>query len=209
MEKKVEARAAAIELRKQGESVKAIAKKLEISPASVSVWVREIQLTDEQRSRLRSQPRQQRESSKAKERRSNESKYYRYVAGQILAKDRKARIAEAAVLFRLALYGLIAYSSPFDGDKTDWLVENPHGRLLKVQVRWTKGNRKGLPCIPLRCSDGRKRQRRYRDDEFDFMVGYDLFTDTAYVLGREEVKKYKAAVSIKEEYAEKWNKLLL
>jgi hypothetical protein len=28
------------------------------------------------------------------------------------------------------------------------------------------------------------------------MVGYDLFTDTAYVLGREEVKKYKAAVSI-------------
>jgi len=207
MEKKLEAQRLAIGLRSQGKSVKAIAKELSVSPGSISIWVRGVQLTTEQRGILRSQPRQRTLSSKKMSRMGNESKYHKRVAHEELTRERKARIAEAAILFRLALHDLIAYSSPFDGDKTDWLVENSQGHLLKVQLRWTKGNKQGLPNIPLRCSDGRKHQRRYNDNELDFMVGYDLYTDTAYVMSRDELKGYKAAISIQEEFAEAWGKL--
>jgi predicted transcriptional regulator len=42
----------AIKLRKLGQSVKEISKKLNVSKSSVSVWVRNIKLTDKQRERL-------------------------------------------------------------------------------------------------------------------------------------------------------------
>lgn len=42
----------AIELRKQGESIKLIAKKLGVSPGSVSVWCRDVTLTIDQIERL-------------------------------------------------------------------------------------------------------------------------------------------------------------
>jgi transposase-like protein len=49
--KKME-RLQAIEMRKEGKSVRAITKELGVSKASVSYWVRDVLLTDEQRVRL-------------------------------------------------------------------------------------------------------------------------------------------------------------
>ena len=49
---KPEAKAAARELRRSGESVKVIAKKLAVSPGSVSRWTKDIQLTEDQRADL-------------------------------------------------------------------------------------------------------------------------------------------------------------
>jgi len=42
----------AIHLRRQGESIKEIAHKLHVAPSSVSIWVRDIELTNQQRQRL-------------------------------------------------------------------------------------------------------------------------------------------------------------
>jgi hypothetical protein len=76
-----------------------------------------------------------------------------------------------------------------------------------LQVRWVKQGRAGLPTIKLMCSAGRKKFRRYADDEFDAMIGYDLFTDTAYVFPREKISHLRALVTIADPYAEAWDLL--
>jgi transposase-like protein len=50
---KVEEKKKAVELRKQGESIKVIARKVGVSASSVSVWVRDISLTEEQKELLK------------------------------------------------------------------------------------------------------------------------------------------------------------
>ncbi len=49
---KSEEKRKAISLRQQGESIKDIAKKLHVAPSSISIWVRDVVLTIEQRQRL-------------------------------------------------------------------------------------------------------------------------------------------------------------
>jgi len=121
---------------------------------------------------------------------------------------RKAKIAEAATLLRMVLAGLEVYGSPFDGDKADWVVATRgHRHLSTVQVRWTKEGKHGLPTVSLQCSDGRKTLRRYRKGEFDFIVGYDLYTDTCYVWSWDDVAHLNRTVTVCSEAAERWNKI--
>jgi PD-(D/E)XK endonuclease len=144
-----------------------------------------------------------------KKSRGEESKHFQAVVWKNLSNQRRGRIAEAAVLFRLALHGFIVYASIYDGDKTDWLVEVPEtGRRLKLQVRCvTTPWKYGLPGVRLTCAEGHSNRRRYEKGEFDFIVGYYLFTDTAYVYSFDEVAQHKAFIAISKEYAEQWDKL--
>jgi hypothetical protein len=50
--------------------------------------------------------------------------------------------------------------------------------------------------------------RRYMDREFDFIVGYDLFRDTAYVFSWDEVSANKTTVTVSKDAAERWDKIL-
>jgi len=126
-----------------------------------------------------------------------------------LTRAETAKIAEAAVLLRLVVNRYNAFSPVFDGDRVDWLVEVPQtGRLVKVQVKTVKRARHGLPSVRLNCVEGHNTARRLRDDEFDFIVGYDFFTDIAYVWGNKEVAHLRTTVSITPEAAERWDKLL-
>jgi hypothetical protein len=131
------------------------------------------------------------------------------ICGQTLSQQRKGDIAEAAVLFRLMLHGFNVYASPFDGNRADWLAEVPDtGRILKLQVRWVNQPPEyGLPIVRLLCAHGHHKQRRYARGDFDFIVGYYLFNDTAYVFSFDEAANYKAGVAIAERHAERWDKL--
>ena len=72
-----------------------------------------------------------------------------------------------------------------------------------ASVKYVTQNAKhGLPGILLTCTEGHGRRRRYECGEFDFIVGYYLFNDTAYVYSFDEVTKYKTLVTISEEHAE-------
>ena len=135
----------------------------------------------------------------------------RNFAGLDYSRLQKAKIAEAAVMLRLVLQGFCPFGSVFDGDKTDWLVEIPQtGKVLKIQVKWAKGTKDiGLPLVNLQCAEGASGIRRYKKGEFDFIVGYVLFTDTAYVWSWNEVEHLKTSVSICTEAAEQWKKLLV
>ena len=138
-----------------------------------------------------------------------ESKYSIITKNIELTRHDKAKIAESAILFRLCLLKYIVYGSPFDGDKADWLIEthDTPGNTKRIQVRWVKTEAEGLPLISLVCMVHGK-QRRFQRGDFDFIIGYCLFNDTAYVYSFDETEKLKTRVSVCESAAEAWNKLL-
>lgn len=138
--------------------------------------------------------------------RGMESKFYHTVRGAELSRKRKGQIAESAVLFRLALHGFDTFGAVFDNDRIDWLVQVPNG-LVRLQVKWARHSRTGLPHMSLMCANGSTSYRRYRLDEFDFLVGYDLFSDTAYVFSSQELVGKKTAVAVSPDAAERWDKL--
>jgi len=180
-----------------------IAKILGVSKGSVSSWLKDHPLTDGE-VKLRwfrgGRP------SEAKE--TPPSKFYSAICVDTLSNQRKAKIAESAVMFRLVLHGFDPFGSVFDGDKADWLVEVPETRrTLRVQVRWARQEEVGRPLVPLRCGDGRGKSRPFRKGDFDFIVGYDLYDDTCYVWSWDEVQHLTSAISVCQEAAERWDKL--
>jgi hypothetical protein len=132
-------------------------------------------------------------------------------AGKVTSPLQKGKVAEVAVLLRMVIFGLRPYTSPFDGDRTDWIVEVPGtGRLWKVQVKLARDSldKVGLPSVSLRCCDGVRHHRKYRPEEFDFIVGYVLFTDTCYVWSQSEVEHLTTSVTVEESARERWDKLV-
>lgn len=175
------------------------------SKSTVYHWLRDLPLSPEERRirKIRSGSVSRRSKARAL---ASPSKFYLAVKASELDRNRKGRIAEAAVLFRLALLGFDVYGRMFDGQKADWVVDG-----VKLQVRfscWTR--RGGLPVTSLRCGGGprnTKKRRRLAEDEFDILVGYDLYTDTAFVWDREEVQHLRSGISACPEAAERWDKI--
>ncbi len=201
-----ELKEAVLKLRKQDRlSLCEIHSRTGVSKGTLSYWLKPYPLTKEERKALYAKGRGKFKYSPYKE----ESQHSKMVKGIEFTRKQKGDIAEAAVLFRLTLHRYITFGSPFDGDKADWLTIVPEtGNIWRIQVRWCAKNRViGAPFIPLKCCVGNRSTRRLRDDEFDFIVGYDLFTDTAYVFSSVEISKNKATISIRLDAAEAWHKL--
>ena len=202
---KVEMQKEAIRLRVEGrKSLLEISRELKVSKSSVSTWVRNYPLTEEE---IQEKGKTRNRWRAPKKDRGSPSWIHWLLKDKELTRDRKAKIAEAAVLLRLALHGFNVFGSVFDGDRTDWLIESPSGRVLKVQVKWASTKRHGLPTISLHCTEGHNKQRSYKVGEFDVIVGYDAYTDTAYVFTFDEVSNRSATVTIDEAAAERWDKL--
>ena len=112
-------------------------------------------------------------------------------------------------MLRLAILKFDVYKSVFDGEKLDIVAQSPNDvQLKKIQVRWCRKPKQGMGFITLTCSSGRNSSRRYTDDEFDFIIGYDFYTDACYVYGANELKHLKKSVSVEDEHAEAWHKIL-
>jgi hypothetical protein len=204
---KPELKAEAIRLRlEKRHSLREIEALTGAARGSLSGWLKPYPLTEAEK---KARSRLAKRYIPPKKSHGEESKHYRVIVWKNLTPYHKGRIAEAAVLFRLALHGFDAYASFFDGDKIDWLVRVPEtGKIFKLQVRCVNAtSRHGLPSVMLTCTEGHSRRRRYRQGEFDFIVGYYLFNDTAYVFSYDEVVKHKTYVTIAEAYAERWDKL--
>jgi transposase-like protein len=206
---KPELKSEAIRLRVERRlSLREIANLTGAAKGSLSLWLQPYPLTDEEK---RARSKVANRYSAPKKSHGEESKYYQAIVVQNLTNQQRGRVAEAAALFRLALHGFDVYKSVFDGDKVDCLVHVPEsGRILKLQVRCVHStSRHGLPVVRLKCADGHNKRRRYREGEFDFIIGYYLFNDTAYVFSYDEVVNHKTHVTIAEAYAERWDKLKL
>lgn len=113
-------------------SLNEIADVTGASKGSLSGWLKPYPLTDEER---RERQKVAKRYVAPKKDRGEVSKYYEAVAGRELTRQEKAKIAESAVAFRLALHGFHIYGSMYDGDKADWVVEVPEtGKFHKIQV---------------------------------------------------------------------------
>lgn len=203
---KQELAAQAIRLRVQDRrSLREIAEITGASKGSLSGWLKPYPLTEEER---RERQKSAKRYATPKKDRGEESRLHQATAGRDLSRLEKAKIAEAAVALRLAVHGYHIYGSMFDGDKPDWVVEVPEtGKFHKIQVRWVLKKMTGLPSINLKCTVGHNTQCRYAEGDFDFIVGYDLYSDTAFVYSAAEVASRKATVAVSWDHAERWDKL--
>lgn len=175
---------------------------------SLSTWLLDFPLTEAEKSfRILEGSKRPRNTKKD---RGSESWLYR-MASKDLTQSDKGHVAETAVLLRMLLNRFKVFGAKSDGEKADWIVEiSETGRIWKIQVKSTSGpNRttQGLPIVLLTCADGHNKRRRYLKGEFDFIVGHNLFTDTAYVWSWAELENQKTSVTITPEAEEAWHKL--
>lgn len=204
-------KAEAIRLRREERlSYKEIRGRVDVSMGSLTVWLKPFPLTDEEKKAKLAAPRFR--PGGATKSRGEASKFHQAVLGATLTRSRKGMIAEAAVLFRLVLHGFKPYRMGFDGDATDLLVETATARKIhRIQIKYATQGKHGLPTVSLGRTTwrgGKKAYReRYRDGEFDFLVGYNLYNDTAYVFSEAEVKNLRTGVTVSDATAERWDKL--
>lgn len=185
-------------------SIGEIEARLGVNRSTLHLWIKPYPLTQDEWRQKRANipvPRRKRKD------RGSESVLHRIVAGVSLTRQQKGRIAETAVLLRLLLHGFNPIRSPFDGDRTDWFVELSSKRIIRLQVKWAGQPTAGLPLVRLNCTEGHNRQRGFRDGEADVLVGYSLFTDTAYVWTWEEIRGRKTITVGAPSSKEAWHKL--
>lgn len=197
----------AIRLRKDERlSLDAIAKTIGIPLSTISLWVRDFPLTKEE-IRQRQVDNAKHLNVLNKKERKPTSKWFVF-CNQFIAwsKMEMANLAEAAIIFRFAMLKMPVYSSLFDGDKVDFVIKIGD-KLAKIQVRKCRDGTHGLPYISLKCANGRHALKRYDKGDFDFLIGYDLRSDTAYVFNETEVAHLGRAVTITDEAEEAWWKL--
>lgn len=134
------------------------------------------------------------------------SKFYAALSDS-LSPHQMGRLAEAAVLFRLTLHGFRVFRSVSDGDRADFVVlENE--RCIRLQVKCVKEpSSHGLPVVKLWRVEGFQKPRRYTEQELDFIVGYWLYNDTAYVYSMSEIRGNQMGKAITLDGAEAWHKL--
>ncbi len=194
----------ALQLRKEGRSFTEISKALGIQKSTVHLWVGKEPLTLEQRAALRSRINIAHTLAikKRTKLREPDSKFAQFVSS--LDREEKSIAAEIAVLFRLVIRKFRPMKPLFASDVGDWIVTKPNSRkVAKVQVKCTLAERHGLPSINLRSSN----RGRYKKGDFDFVVGYDLASDCAYVFPEIEVEGNTTRISITEDSKEAWSKL--
>lgn len=174
---------------------------------SISAWLRTCPLTSEEQTAKRLAARHHVGPRVPRLKYGIPSKMYE-LALQPLTSDRKSKIAEVAVMFRAVLVGLEVYGSPFDGDKADWIIARKNGRLLRLQVRSVGEGRYGRPTVSLLCSAGRNKFRRFREGEFDILVGYDLLNDAAYIWLWSDLINLKTSATVTDTALERWDKIV-
>ena len=125
------------------------------------------------------------------------------VEGQELSTARKGRIAEAAVAFRLALMGYEILRDMFEGNRTDFTVtRSGSDKYVRLQVKWARRVTHGRPFFDTR--NGEHGKIRHLNRQYcDFVVSYDLETDTAYVIPV-QVCEGLTNKSCDEQYVEAW-----
>lgn len=129
------------------------------------------------------------------------SKYYLLAQNETLSTDRKGEIAECAIMLRLCLHGLSPFKNIFDNDKADLVVRSFNGGLVKIQVKWAYTPHYGKPMIAVT----KNYNKTYDDGDIDFLVGYYLYSDIAYVFPWDLIREYKRNIKLVEKYKERWD----
>jgi len=210
----------AIKFRVEGKkSLKEISKILRISKSTASLWLRNYKLPSNELHRRiclaakkASKTKNKIKRERIEKEKAEGSKFFTAFKKNGLLKKREwiGKLSEAAVIFRLILNGFEIYSSIFDCDKIDFIIrKGREGKLIRLQAktvrRVKRGWGKGEGFIPLICQKGHYGRRKIGEKDFDFIVGYDLFSDSCYVFNKNQIRKNKTTIGIKRGIKEGWH----
>lgn len=180
-----------------------------ISNATLSMWLRDIPLPEEERRKKwnggRGIPRAPRRP---------DSKFLCWANLNTMSRREKAGAAKAAVMLRLYLAGLTPYWPDVEGSREDFLiVKEGYNRTARLQVKNALSQRSRIsglryrPTISIVCNEGHNSTRKYRETDMDFIVGYDITTDDAYVFAFAEAVKNANRITVTESALERWDKI--
>lgn len=117
----------------------------------------------------------------------------------LLSTSVKGRIAETATLLRLLLRGVEVYTPACEDGPRDLLVISK-GASFRIQVKLARrSNKLGFPVI----TAGKNNKKLYCVEDCDFIIAYDLFLDSCYVLPIKNV--VRPVMRLKDEFLENWS----
>jgi hypothetical protein len=101
------------------------------------------------------------------------------------------------------------YSSIFNGSVINIVaLNNDSGDFFKIQVKCTKNLRSTYtPHISTKHMVGHSTFANYTKKELDFLIGYDILNDVAYIFSWKDIKDKKATIAVTKNSKENWGKL--
>jgi len=202
-------KAEALRLRvEERKSFPEILSKIKVSKSTLSLWLQGYELSSaelQDRRKINGQ----RSATKLWAKRpagDRESHLSRVAAVNNLNSNQVGKLVEAVVLLRLTLHGFQVFGGVFDCERADWVVGFGDGPFLKIQVKTAKRGVHGAAVVCLTRSHDRG-SKRYKERDFDFLVGYDLFSDKAYVWSWAETAHLGSSISVCTDAVERWDKL--
>lgn len=201
------------ELRLKGETIYNISCYLKIPVTTVYKYVEGVSIPDKIKKEMEISRTVKRTDTIRKQRKKKWqgfNKFKEVISLKEYSKNTKANIAEAAVTYRLLIHDFSVYSSIFNGDRIDIIARNnKDNNLLKIQVKCIKKSSKGItPILSVKCMEGHYNFIQYQSKDIDFLIGYDIINDNAYVFSWNELKSKKESISVTIDSRENWNKLL-
>lgn len=193
-------------------SLREIRQDTGVGISTISLTLRDYPLTDDEL-----KVRRERTLKLARKANMARAQCHRVVDGkfweaiQVRAKttDQRGAIAEAAVIFRMKVWGFVPHIPMCPGGKSDVIVSIPEtGRHHRVQIKCVRRGTYGSPHCSLKSRRDGASSVRYGHDDFDFFVGYDLREDICYVFRYAEIKRFKSHLSVSTEAIERWDKFL-
>jgi len=167
-------------------SIKEIARAMGISPASASKYLKKTKLSEKELKERRQKGIELVSKNKLALKKQSEAENHKRYPSRGMSPSQKGRLAETAVIYRLAVMGILVYTPPYDGDACDFLADTPRG-LLKIQVKWASKGKYGSPRVALR-RFSRNVPKLYSKGDLDVLIGYHYFSDSFYLWNWEEVE---------------------
>ncbi len=203
---KAEFRAECVRLRVEDRmSLREISAKTGAPKGTLSYWLKDHPLTDAEKAVRAARANRYHAPRKERLPASGQSMI---IPMSSLSKERRGYLAELMVAARAAAYGMDAFKPLNGASVADWVLRNTDGHLCSVQVKWTKRGTSGLPYLSLQKTIGHNKPVRYAPGDFDFIVGYDYETDTAYVFSEADTNSNSFTITIRPDAAERWDKIL-
>lgn len=126
------------------------------------------------------------------------SKFARMVDIESLSGDQKGRLSEDVVVNRLFAVGCVPFVRASGIQRFDILVYTPKSdEVLRIQVKTV-----GRGYIKITGHEG-----EYTRECFDYIVGYDIATDSAYVYSFEETRNHGTILTVDTSALEMWTKI--
>lgn len=191
-------------------SLREISDMTGVSKSTLSVVLRDLQLTEEEartfavnnatRSHSARVTAAERED-KERHARFNQSSYDQ------LSTNQKGAISEGAVIQRLMTIGVLPFTPVCQGGRVDLLGFVPESRkFLRFQVKTARRQRLGSAVFQLRARTGGI-HTCYGVDDFDILVAHSPTVDACYISRADEIHG-RTSSTVRESDREAWDKVL-